>query len=223
MRALSRDVAGGQADRVDDAVPQGERLLEAARDRSDTGAPRIKLRLSTEGAVALARVIANESTRVLRPPSDRGTGGELDADAYAIAEVVAGFAAWLHTSHMQALRRLAPHVTGAKPALLRRHTVFGALPLVGELKPAAWLDRDGDWSAYSGNWARFRDSVIAMVRDGWARRCAGPVHAWGNAQDSRIARARGLERVACGDAENGFWALPRRRAIDALLASAVRR
>jgi hypothetical protein len=167
------------------------------------------LRLSAEGVVKLARAAANEDSRVLRPASDGGTEGVPTADVLAIMQTVSAWARWQHTSQERAIERLAPHVAGGKPALLRRHVVFASLPAFGALQPAAWLPRDGAWSVYGKYWSTFRDAVRELVATGFEPPCDGDPIAYGNEEDAHIAEARGLERLACGDT-SGFWARPRR-------------
>lgn len=199
--------------------------MAPASVRADTDEARapIKLRLGAEGVVKLARVICNEDARPLRPVTDGGTGGYLTMDALAIAQTVHDWARTHGVSHIEALHRLAPHVTGRKPALLRRHTVYGSLPAFGELRPAAWLDRDGDWEGVHGTlWARFRDAVRNVVRAGFVPPSAHPLEAWGCDADSHIAEARGLARADIPGTVNAFWYRPP-RVLDAVLASAVRR
>lgn len=183
----------------------------------------IKLQLSAEGVVKLARAAANEDSRVLRPVDDGGTAGSPTEDTLAIAQTVDAWARWRHTSHLLALERLAPHVAGRRPAQLRRHLVFASLPAYGSVQPAAWLPRDGAWAVYGKYWVAFRDAVRMLARDGFVAPCKdGQPIAYGNDVDSSIALRRGLRRLACGDTSN-FWALPRTRTVDASLASAVRR
>lgn len=138
----------------------------------------------------------------------------------AIAQTVAAWAAWKHTTHERALYRLAPHVTGAKPALLRRHAVYGSLPAHGAAKPDAWDDaRDGSWAVHGPRWARFRDAVIRLARDGFEPVLDGAPVAWGCEADDKIAHSRGLVRLASVGTVNRFWALPSRGTVSASVAS----
>lgn len=169
-------------------------------------------------ALQLARTIANEDSRPLRPITDGGTAGELTQDARAIYQTVLAWASWQHTTPLRALRALAPHVTAAKPALNPRHALYGSLPASGAARPALWVDaKHGPWTVYGDNWARFRDNVARLVSGGAERVCDGSPIAWGNREDEKIARARGLVKLACGE-RNSFWALPTERVLTAGVA-----
>lgn len=177
--------------------------------------------------VKAARIAANEDARPLRrrgPDSD-GTSGEPTTDTLAILQVVHDFAAWKRITHAAALRRLAPHVSGARPAKKRRHAVYATLPAMSMAAPALWQDAiDGDWRVHGPLWARFRDAVRRLVREGFT--APFPYHqlvAWGcddapECDDTPIARRRGLVRAddhgITGIYQNSFWAL-RPRVLDA--------
>lgn len=185
----------------------------------------MKLRLTPEGVVKLARVAANEDSRPLRRAGDgNGTAGVPTRDTYAIAQVVHDWAAWQGTTHDYALRSLAPHVAGHRAPKRARHAVYSELPATGLLAPLHWeRERDGDWRVHGPLWARFRDAVRALVRDGFPAPCASPVIAWGNEGDDHIALSRGLARVQCGDgAVNRYWGKPP-SVVDAAVARGGRR
>lgn len=191
-----------------------------AKDAKPKASPKASL------AVLLARVIANESTRVLRPTHDGGgTAGELDADARAIWQTVLAFARWKGVSPERAIRRLAPHVTGTKAPKRARHALYATLPARGGERPALWIDAEhGPWATYGRNWVKLRANVAALVAGAAPRPCAADlVVAWGcdagpQCNDVPIAMARGLVAVDCGDTRNRFFALPSSRVLDAEVA-----
>lgn len=173
-------------------------------------APRlVEPRLNAHDCVVAARVIAHEDSRPLRGFRDGGTEGALTIDAYAILQTVSDFARWTGRSDADSLRALAPHVSGKRPALFRRHAVYRGLPAKGLGQPAAWRTAfDGDWGDYAGNWATFRAGVCDVVHIGFPAPCTETV-AWGNSLDDPIARSRGLVRAKCaGITINRFWGRP---------------
>lgn len=185
--------------------------------RASAGAAPVKRGSPAPVAVLLARVCANESTRVLRPPHDGGTDGVPDPDCHHILETARGWARWQGVSVERAIRALAPHVTGTKPAKSARHAAYASLPARGSDKPAAWDEaRFGSWAVHGPRWVKLRAAVAELVRRPSPRRA---MVAWGNAEDVAIALRRGLVLVACEGCANSFWRLPDERVLAASVAS----
>lgn len=145
---------------------------------------------------------------------------------------------------LAALQRMAPHVSGAKPATIHAHLVAGFLPEVIRLAPRAhksgekysekyskhyeppphWIEGkpgDGAWDLYAQNWDAARRAMRLAVRDGFEPPCPGTPIAEGGAMDSGLARSRGLERLPCGERVQ-FWeqGQPKARVLSARLAGA---
>lgn len=194
--------------------PEQGRGIAASAVRAPAGGKPalVRLQLNRHDRVAIARWMLVESSAALR------NGGQLDADTFALAQTVRGFATFAGKSHARALRMLSPHVAGDRPALVRRHALYRQLPAHGTAKPALWDDaRDGKWSVYGPAWAAFRDGVDDAVVSGFEPVCATDPIAEGAAGDAHIARARGFVRVGCGDKVE-FWARPE-TVIDAAVAA----
>jgi len=130
-------------------------------------------------------------------------------DHLAILQVVETVARLHGLEQVEALRRLAPRVAGERATTRRRQLLSAALPAEGDDGPPPEWDRalDGDWSVYGPLWHRFRDEIEALARDGFEPPCPGEPIAWGCEQDDRIALARGLVRLDCGE-RNRFWGKP---------------
>ena len=166
-------------------------LVLASPSRTTAGAASL--------AVELARVCVNEDSRPLR------NGGVPTEDTLAIIQTVQTVARLHGYSALTAVRRLAPHVTGQRPAKKVRHLVNSGLPAVGIGMPRYWVNAiDGPWPKYRRNWARFRGNVAKLLKDGFEPPCAGDPIAWGGIMDDWIAVKRKLTRLDCGD-RNHFW------------------
>lgn len=125
-------------------------------------------------------------------------------------------------THLSAMRRLSPHVTGVYDPKRERQRWTSTLLDNGE-PPAAWRQCvaegrpkgcHGDWRLYRDTWTELRvwASKVVSGRLSAPQPCSSAVVAWGGVMDDHIAKARGLERVDCGldDARNNrFWAKPR--------------
>lgn len=170
----------------------------------------VRLKLSPEMRVAVARVVANENSRPLRSIDDGGTAGVPTEDSYAIMQTIDAWARWQRTTHAKAIRALSPRITGRKPPASARQAANAELPAIGKAQPRFWLPLEmGVWSVYADNWTKLRAAIAKAAVDGFVPPCPGDPIAWGGDMDDHIAESRKLVRLACGD-RNHFWALPKR-------------
>jgi hypothetical protein len=161
-------------------------LARAAAGRHDPWA-----RTPEQGAM-IARIIANERSEFLRgdPSADRNEIHWFLSVVSNNRDRLAPKEGWSGV-----LRRLAPHVTGAKPPTRHRQAVNASLVGCSERKPALWQDDiDGNWDQYSLQW----QSLCLDVRDLWVRgewEHQPGVITWGNTRDSERQLCRGRSRL----------------------------
>jgi hypothetical protein len=176
----------------------------------------------------LARMSANENTRVLRPESGGGTDTAFTEDTHGIAEVVKnnqyrllarrhGFNRRVQNWE-EVMGELSPHTNGVveckpgKQHCWTRHLSCTASAL--DLKdadsaPEGWeTARHGDWRIYGPRWPVFRDKVIqAWLSDSFIDVPGKPI-GWGNEGDIARAIKRGMCVIPGLGDRNGFIAEP---------------
>lgn len=127
-------------------------------------------------------------------------------------------------THMSAMRRLSPRVTGQRDPLTQRTRAIASLE-DSDAMPSGWLECvrpgmprscNGTWSRFVPLWQRARARARSIIQDRNIVACPAPVIAWGGRMDDDNMERRNLNRqrigqqplvrVQCSNVANRYYA-----------------